>query len=209
MIPILIVIPVYSAVEIVKLTDSPAENGGFWTLNDFGQCTPFKVYAIVTLLLENVIPVVTLIVLNTITLLKFKRMIWTVLADNRLTNLDASRFSDFNYRYTKLITALTFICIVTRLFDSYVDITNRMRLFCRLVLSDELDALVLFVRAIAFLQLFTVHSLDGILYFVYDKKLKNLFQENFLGAITTSAILLAIGLVSYLTYINLQIKEFH
>ena len=171
--PIILIIPAYFAVKVMKSLD--ADNAtAYWTLTDFGKTPFFKLYAVLLLLLENVLPLILLIVMNLINHFKFKSIMKRKV--QVISDADV-RADKANNRFTKLIITLTFICIVTRSFDTLFAVYNRVRLFFGIVLSDELEALLNLLRACSFFLLFGGHACDGILYFFFDKNLKSLFTR--------------------------------
>ena len=166
-----ILLPAFLAIKVVKSSDSPTETKGYWELNAFGQTAFFKIYSVLLLLVENIIPLITLIVLNKKALSKFKKVMWMVVLDNR-------RADRANIRFTRLTFTLTFICIAVRTLDTIIGVFNRGTLVFSWKLSYEQDALLRFIRTISFFFLFGAHAFDNILYFIYDKKLKSLFYKD-------------------------------
>ena len=120
--------------------------------------------------IESLVPLVSLIVLNKISLSKFKRIMWMVVLDNK-------RADRANNRFTKLIITLTFICIVTRSFDTVMSLSHRAVLFFRIDLTEDLNALLRLFRNVSYLLVFGSHACDGVLYYFYDKKMKSLFRR--------------------------------
>lgn len=167
--PTILTVPFYFGVQVVKSSDSPTS--GYWTLTEFGETSFFKIYSVLIMLIESVIPLITLMVLNKISLAKFKIIMWMVVQDNR-------RADQANNRFTKLILTLTFICIVTRSFDIAITIYNRAKLFFRIELTEDLNALLRLVRNVSYLLVFAAHALDGLLYYFSDKKMKSIFSRN-------------------------------
>lgn len=159
----------------MKLSNSPNETRGYWTLNEFGKTKFFGVYALVIILLEFVIPLAMLIVLNLKSLIIFRRMLGMLA--NRRADQETRRFLDFNTRFTKLVIILTFICILTRTFDMMVNLGHRAVLLFFPDASDELVELFLFLRTVNFLVLITAHAFDGLFYYLYDAKMRNLLGK--------------------------------
>lgn len=165
------------AVEVVKLSNSPYETRGYWTLNEFGKTKFFGVYALVIILLEFVIPLAILIILNLKSLVIFRRMLGMLAINNRRADQEMRRFLDFNTRFTKLVIILTFICIITRTFDLMVNLGHRAVLLFFPDASEELVELFLFLRTVNFLVLITAHALDGLLYYLYDAQMRSLLGK--------------------------------
>jgi hypothetical protein len=78
--PIPIVAPVYFGIAVLA---SSADPGAFWTFTDFGQTIYFSIYALLALLVENVLPLISLIILNKISLAKFKQIMWRLSHNNQ------------------------------------------------------------------------------------------------------------------------------
>jgi hypothetical protein len=157
------------------MSNSKTETEGYWRLTDFGNSNFFKAYSVLILLLETIVPLVILLVFNIITLIKFKSI---MSKKKRLTNTK-TKAKKATIKFTKLILALTFICILARTFDNITAIFKRLKTFYYFQISDEFTALIDLNKQIAYALLFAVHALDGILYFIYDKEIKRVFHQMF------------------------------
>ena len=163
-------IPGYFGVKVVKASDSPTETEGYWTLTEFGQTGIFKIFGVVSLASESILPLISLIVMNTIALVKFRK-IKREIADN----ID-ERIQDTLNRYTKLIIILTFIVIITRTFDTTVATFRRIKMMIWIVVADDYEALLKLTRNIGYLLLFAEHALDGLLYYIFDKNMRQFLK---------------------------------
>lgn len=158
--------PVYLASTVSKAPTD--ETKGCYT----GPPDPhdvFKIYFAFVFIIESIIPVVTLLVLNVISLIRLKIVANTL---DRRSPVNGTGFTSAKIQATKLIILLTFICIVTRALDCTLGIVNRLRIGSLLSLADEEEAIVALLRAISFSLLFAAHALDGILYYCYDRSLR-------------------------------------
>jgi hypothetical protein len=74
----------------------------YWTLTPFGTSTLFKVYSATALLIENVLPLISLIILNKISLVKFKQIMWRLSHDSQRADkvsFSLSHFAKSSYIY--------------------------------------------------------------------------------------------------------------
>lgn len=171
----MLVAPAYFSVQVVKTSDSPAETSGYWTFSEFGLTKHMKLYSIFVLLLESLIPLISLIVMNSIAQLKFSE----IMKKKRAIISNDLRAKKASHRFTRLIITLTLISIITRAFDTSLAIFFRARLLTGMAVSIELNALVKLLRAAAFFLQFAGHALDGLLYFFFDSQLRSLFRNPF------------------------------
>ncbi len=176
LVPILLVIPIPFAITIRKVSDSPTETLGLWTLTDFGNTLFFKVYSVCTLFLESILPLILLISLNTIVHTRFKKLM--AKKSKALQKQSQKKAEKANNTFTRLIITLTFICIVSRTFDTSIDVFVRAKIFFHFPLSDELYAMAYFIRYVAIFVLLTSHALDGLLYYFFDRNFRALFSRN-------------------------------
>ena len=171
-------IPGFFAIKFQKnsiLPDDVQSNKimGFWTLTEFGLSTFFKVYSLILLLFETIIPLGVLITISVISLRKFRKL----MISKRSISMDGSYIIAAEMNFTRLIIALTSICILTRTFDSIMAIYYREKLFFDIKFSETLDAMLYFIKHISTGLLFGAHSLDGLLYYSYDIQMKRLFNQ--------------------------------
>lgn len=91
---------------------------------------------------------------------------------------DDQRVDDAVDNYTRLILALSFICIVTRTFDTAMSIFNRVRVVKGITASNEVDALLRLIRRLSYLLIFAEHGLDVCMYYFSDSTFKGFFRRN-------------------------------
>ncbi len=171
-------IPGFFAIKFQKISILPDDVQsnkimGFWTLTEFGLSTFFKVYSLILLLFETIIPLGVLITMSVISLRKFRKL----MISKRSISMDGSYIIAAEMNFTRLIIALTSICILTRTFDSIMAIYYREKLFFDIKFSETLDAMLYFIKHISTGLLFGAHSLDGLLYYSYDIQMKRLFNQ--------------------------------
>lgn len=157
--PIIVCIPIYFAFQVNKCSATK----GFLTLTEFGETYIYQ-YFICLIFLENIVPVVSLILLNTTFLVRLKTV-----KNGLRSNGNEAGFNSVKITTTKLIIFLTFICIVTRAFDLTVVITNRLRFSSFFSPTDEMVAAIKLLRSISYFLLVAAHALEGILYYCYDQ----------------------------------------
>lgn len=164
--------------KIVKVDDNQA----YWTLPE-SNVAFYQVYVLTVPLVETIIPTVALTIMNIISLVKFNRLIKL----KRLISANSgSAYADkANMRFTRLIVALTFICIFARTFDLALAMLFRAKTFLGLSLVDDTTWMILSVlQKFALFSLFSAHALDAILYYHYDTLIKrvlfDLFKKQYL-----------------------------
>lgn len=165
----------YFAVTVVKSSDSPTETKGYWKMTAFGETLFFQLYSVLALLVETVIPLTTLIVFNTISLVKFRKIME---AKRQMQNGQKNKHAgEASERYTKLIIGLSFIAILVRSFDTVISIFYRIKIFYEIQFSPVMTSLLDLVYSLDFLLLTVTHSLDGIFYYIYDSQMRTLFRQ--------------------------------
>ena len=162
MIPLILSIPYYAGIEVVKASNSPTETAGYWRLTAFGKT--IQLYALVVLFFESLIPTLLLVVLNIISLIRFKMMM------NRVTPTALMRHVEI--KLVRLVLILTFICIFTRMLDNLTEFFARGLFVLGTQLSSEMESLRILSRQTAIFFLFGAHALDSILCYFYDRHLK-------------------------------------
>lgn len=165
LIPTIFSIPYFFGIEVVKVSDSSAvmEGSFVWLNSEFGEQKTYKLYTVAALVFGNLIPTLVLIILNTISLIKFRQM---------LSNMaDTSFLRSVRTNIVRLVLVLTFVCIFVRVFD----LLSAFPLWFESLLqieSEEMNSLLNLVRQIAFFCLFSAHALDGIFCYFYDRLIK-------------------------------------
>jgi hypothetical protein len=175
---------------IVKLSNSPTETSGYLMFSTSSKNIFNSLVAPMgVLFLEIVFPILHLTTFNIVALLRFKKVI-----DNKRKVLNdpsgkskRNKLSEkANHRFTRLIITLTFICILTRVFDMLTSILMRLKRSVDLLgpngfldsfLSNENNALLFLLKQTSFMLLFWSHALDGVLYFFYDKQMESLWNK--------------------------------
>lgn len=172
MIPVLLVSPAYFGIQVVKSSDSPTETKGYWIPSAIGQTVLFKIYIFLVLFLESVLPLISLLVMNIIAVVKFRKI------KTMIANVIEQRTQETLSRYTKLIIILTFICISTRSLDTTLAIYRRVNLFIGIVMTDKLEALFQLFRHFSLFLLFAEHALDGVLYYIFDMNMTEFLKRD-------------------------------
>jgi len=178
-IAIIVSIPAYFALKFEKISDLPTETKGFWTFSNFGETNIFRYYVLILMLFETVIPITILAVFNLLSVHRFKK----IMKEKIRRQQENKRAEKANIRFTKLIIALTFICIVIRSIDSCSAILYRMILFFRINLTEDQSAVMYLVKHSLLALMFISHALDCSLYYMFDNQIKTLFKKK---QVTTS-----------------------
>lgn len=133
-------------------------------MTDFGELKYLKVYFFSEVFIESVIPTLLLIILNIISLVKFKIVI------NRVAQIPYIRNVEINL--VKLALFHTFICICVRLLDIAPELIIRFQILFNIQSSNEMESLRLLLKQSANFILFGAHAFDSILFYFYDSNLK-------------------------------------
>lgn len=173
LVPILLLSASFFAIEI-KLE----ENGDLysWTTSECGNSLFFKIYAMIMILTESLLLVITLTVMNIATARAFieyskKKAV--------LTN-DNNRMKDNQkIRFTRTMIILTVLYIITALCDNSFALFSRAIAFLRINVNEDMIAIINCIRQLAFLLRFTIHSLDMFIYVTMDKNLKRKIKAIF------------------------------
>lgn len=126
-------IPYYLVVEVVKASSSPTETAGYWRFTDFVELKYIQVYAFALLLISSFIPSLLLIVLNMTSLIKFKLVARRVAQTSFLRSVETNIVS--------LVLILTFICIFTQVFDNLTTILVTAIFGFKIQLSNEMKSI--------------------------------------------------------------------
>lgn len=133
----------------------------------------FKAYILALILFSSCIPTISLIVLNILSLFKFKR----VMKEKKKFSNERRRIDKANVRFTRLVVSLGFICIVTRVFEAMAYTFDRVRFVFGVSFSQQATSLIDFLFEISSFLLIASYSLDTILYFVLDKQLRRIIRR--------------------------------
>lgn len=154
----------YNAYFISKLTKRKNDYHWLW----------FKIKAnLFICYAPSIAAVVPVYFSSRLSVIEFRKIIEMKRRLRRAKGLRVTKEATKKYRFTRLILALTFICICTRSIDTAVIITRRMQWFSWISLSEVSDNLGVFARRFAYLLIFAEHGLDNILYYIYDFKTKS------------------------------------
>lgn len=129
-----------------------------------GKTIFFQLYAFAVLFFESLIPTILLIILNIISLIKFKTMMSRVRPSLLMRHVEI--------KLVRLVLSLTFICIFTRMLDNLTEFFARGLFVLEIHLSTEMESLRILSRQTAIFFLFAAHALDIIVCYYHDRHLK-------------------------------------
>ena len=115
-------LPSYFAIKIVQTNNS--SDILYWEASEFGSSLYFRLYVLSLLLVESVIPVFFLLILNIISIRKFRKF----MANKTTLTTAQNKSVKAEERFTKWILVLTAICLITRTLDTMICIVNRLYL---------------------------------------------------------------------------------
>ena len=160
--------PVFFSVTIWKASDSPSETQGYWTTSELTKNYFFNMYNVMMFFLESIIPLVTLIALNIVVLFKFRK----VMENKRRLLGKGRRTGGAINRFTRLILALSFICIITCSIDTATVALKRYYTVHSIPQSYQYIEDLNFARRFALFLVFAEHGLDVLLYYCCDNNLR-------------------------------------
>ena len=172
-IPTILASPVPFALRLSKVSDLPTETMGYWSWNEFGNTMFFKICLPFLAVFEAFIPLVVLIVLNSMTASRFKKFMSTKKQVHKNSSTSVERANKANTKFTRMIISLIIVCIVTRLLDAVTDVYMRIKGDRIDVLGVDTDVIIQLVRYFALFLLQAAHALDGLLYFWFDANFKH------------------------------------
>ena len=136
-------------------------------LTNFGLSKAYTYYLVVLFMLETVIPIGTILVLNVLSVVKFRKQ-------TRIhRNLTRQQQNDnkVENRYTTLVIILTTICIISRFFDMATGLFYRLQYLDPSMFSKGQILLITFSKSLSNLIVLIIHGEDGLIYFKMDKNL--------------------------------------
>lgn len=136
----------------------------------------FKVYAFLFSIVQNVIPILVLVILNTVSLIKFKRF---MSKKRRNASIKRSRINGSEERFTRLILTLTFIGIINHFLEFFANTFYRLKVLQVVEFSLEFAEIISVMKIFSLFCKFLEHALDTLLYFVYDTNLRSLVFDLF------------------------------
>ena len=169
LVPTIIMLPTYSAVEISRIGESE-----FYELNftNIGKTVYFRIYLLAVIIPDALLPVITLTVMSLLTIRAY---------NNRLGNqaefmtTSAERLKKLEKRHTRITIILTILFAISRTFDTISAIFIRLEGY-EIVSADILNM----VRQITLMISFSMHSLSNTFIIVpMDKNLKDLIKNFF------------------------------
>jgi len=163
-IPFIIFVPGYFAVYVVKVP----LNGKFkLTLNAFGTSTYFKLYFFLAFLIEIVIPLITLLWINIVSVFKFKHVMERHgdLTGNQTEARNAER------RFTRMVFLLSAITSVTRIIDLMTTLLNRILIISPSTFGQGTIELILFSKSLTVIFINIALGFDAFVFMRMDKNI--------------------------------------
>lgn len=162
------VVPFYFAFNVVRVSNSSL---GHMKVTNFGGTMFFKLYAFLFSIVQNIIPTLVLVILNTVSLVKFKRFISK---KRRNASVKRSKINGSEERFTRLILALTFIGIINHFLEFVANTFYRLKVLQVVEFSLRFAEMISVMKIFSLFCKFLEHALDTMLYFVYDTNLRSL-----------------------------------
>jgi hypothetical protein len=157
-------LPAFLAIYVVKVP----LNGNFkLTLNVFGASIYYKLYLFLTFLIEIVIPLFTLLLMNSVSIFKFKRVIerYADLTGNQIKARKVER------RFTRMVFYLSAITSVTRIIDMVTSIFIRISVISPSTFEQGTLELILFSKSISVILINIGLAFDALVYLRMDKNI--------------------------------------
>jgi len=160
----IICVPAILAIYVVKVP----LNGKFkLTLNVFGVSIYYKLYLFVTFLIEIVIPLITLLWINSVSIFKFKRVMERHgdLTGNQIKARKAER------RFTRMVFFLSVITLVTRIIDMVTSIFIRISVISPSTFDRGTLELIIFSKSITVVLINIALAFDALVFLRMDKNI--------------------------------------
>ena len=170
---ILLFMPAYFAINIVP--DKKTHDELYtWNLNDFGNTTIFKLYTIVMLVPEILIPVITLTVMSILTIRAYNKRI-----ENQAEFMTTSiqHLQKLEKRYTRIAVILTILFVFSRTADAIVAVFMRLYGFFYIEYENSASMLNMFRQLTLFMS-FCMHAFSNTFIIIpMDKNLIKLIKK--------------------------------
>lgn len=173
----LILLPPFFSLDI---KETNIENLYKIDLNSFGRTDFYKVYAISVFVLESFIPLLIVCTLSFVSLRKFRKL--SKKKSHLLNNSNNSSNNNQekkNLHFTRIILIITVIFVFTRVFDLLSFTVMKIYFIYNLQPLKLVSSLINFFLQLNYFFMFLSHSLNGILFGIYDKNLLNIGKSYF------------------------------
>jgi hypothetical protein len=164
---LIIFVPCLFAVYVVKVP----LNGKFkLTLNFFGSSIYFKLYFFLAFLFDTVMPLLTLLLVNIVSVFKFENVMerHADLTGNQIETRKAER------RFTILVFLLSAITSVTRIIDMVTSIFNRISIISPSTFEQGTLELIIFSKSTSVFFINVALAFDALVFLRMDKKVWSL-----------------------------------
>lgn len=165
-------IPVYLAIDISPVNDSSLLYR--WELSAFGNTFGFKMYSVVSLLFETILPITGLTTMSILTIRAYRTRMRN---QAEFMSTSINRLQNLEIRFSRIIVILTLLFIISRTGDSAVSIGMRSIVYFKIDYTTESGLIVNFFRQLTLFFYFSVHSFNGLIYLVIDKKLLKMCES--------------------------------
>ncbi len=167
-------VPSFFCFQIVQIDDLLNEGIIYrFEKTKFGRF--FTVYILCLFFIETLIPIVILSFLSILSVAKFKS------AMNRQAQLTNNQLKTkkLEARFTKMVSIICTICIVSRCLDLGASFTNRIQILDPKFFDSKTAQYIEIFKSLTNVVLFTVHAFDGIIYLKMDKNISKLVLHFF------------------------------
>jgi len=160
-------VPCYFAVYVLKV---PLNRMFKATLNVFGTSIYFKLYLLFLFLIEIVIPLITLMWVNSVSVFKFEHVMerHADLTGNQIETRKAER------RFTIVVFLLSAITSVTRIIDMVTSLLNRISVISPSTFDQGTLELILFSKSISVTLINIALAFDALVFLRTDKNIWSL-----------------------------------
>ena len=168
----IVLLPPYFSLEI-KETDT---NLYSLDLNEFGRTNFYKIYVISAFVLESFIPLLFACSLSFIALNGFRKL---SKKKSQLLNKSDSIKQKKNLHFTRIILIITLIFVFTRVFDLVSFTIMKIYYIYNLQPLRLVSSLINFFLQLNYFCMFLSHSMNGILFGIYDRNLFKIAKSYF------------------------------
>lgn len=148
----------------------------YWKLSEISQTDYVKVYFLILVLIENILPLIILVTLTMFCQSEYKNR---MRIKSKMISQSLINFEKLQNAYTRIAIILTVLFIITRLSDFAVKMLIRSIFLLDLKLDRTTLSVIYMIRQLKFLVYFGLHSFNQLLCVQIDQNLKILANDFF------------------------------
>ena len=172
--PLFLLAPIFPAISVKESKENTQLFYWAWTI--YAQNAYFKFYLGFLAFAETILPLITLIIMNILCNIQYKKRIKFKLKVKSQTIKDLKKLEN---AYTRITIILTTLFIVTRTLDFFSSLLTRGMLIFDIRFASFIISTIILIRRFSFVLFYGLNSLDVILYIKNDRNIKILIKRKF------------------------------